>query len=218
MLERVVDALQGSHSVEEIVVVGLGSDMGMHFSRPVHHVPDQGSLIGNLVAGTDWLHERYPDEVAFISCTADIPTITPAIVDALVESCRPFDRATYYNMITRDVMERRFPHSNRTFVKLKGYEIAGGDLNIARFDIVRNNEPLLRALTNARKHAWRIASVVGLRMIIKLLLRQIGPKEIEEETGRILGNRAKIILSPYAELGMDADKPAQVELLRKEFM
>lgn len=218
MLERVIDALQGSQTVEDIVVVGLGSDMDMSFARPVIHVPDQGSMAGNLIAGADWLHQHYPDEVGFLTCTADIPAITPQIVDAFVDSCRPFDRAAYYNMITRDVMEARFPHSRRTFVKLKGQEVAGGDMNIARFDVLHNNYELLQALTNARKHAWRLASIVGLRMIIKLLLRQVSPADIENETERILGRRAKVFLSPHAELGMDADKPEQVELLRKEFV
>jgi hypothetical protein len=115
-------------------------------------------------------------------------------------------------------MESRFPHSKRTFVKLKGQEIAGGDMNVVRFDIVQNNHDLLQALTNARKHAWRLARIVGWRMILKLLLRQISPSDIEDESERILGRRVKIFLSPYAELGMDADKPEQVELLRKEFM
>jgi molybdopterin-guanine dinucleotide biosynthesis protein A len=218
MLERVVDALQASQIVEDVVVIGLGSDMGMSFARPVTHLPDQGSLPGNLIVGADWLHEHYPDEIVFLLCTADIPTITPEIVDAFVESCRPFDRATYYNMVTREVMEARFPHSKRTFVKLKDQEIAGGDMNVVRFDIVHENYELLQALTNARKHAWQLASIVGFRMIIKLLLRQLTPTDIEDETERILGRRAKIFLSPYAELGMDADKPGQVELLRKEFM
>jgi molybdopterin-guanine dinucleotide biosynthesis protein A len=217
MLERVVDALQASNSVADIVVVGLGSDMGMAFARPVIHVPDQGSMAGNLIAGADCLHQGYPDEVAFLICTADIPTITAPIIDAFIESCRPFDRAAYYNMISREVMEARFPHSNRTFVKLKGQEIAGGDLNVVRFDVLQDNHQLLQALADARKHAWRLASLVGWRMIIKLLLRQLSPSDIEAETERILGRRAKIFLSPYAELGMDADKPEQVELLRKEF-
>ena len=218
MLERVVDALQASDSVTDIVVVGLGSDLDMRFARPVVHLPDQGSLPGNLIAGAGWLGEHYPDEVAFLLCTADIPTITPEIVDGFVESCRPFDWAAYYNMITREVMESRFPHSKRTFVKLKGQEIAGGDMNVVRFDIVQNNYELLQALTNARKHAWRLARIVGWRMILKLLLRQISPSDIEDESERILGRRVKIFLSPFAELGMDADKPEQVELLRKEFM
>ena len=43
-LERVVDALQDSKYVEDIVVVGLGDDMGQTFKRPVHHVPDPPSL------------------------------------------------------------------------------------------------------------------------------------------------------------------------------
>ena len=218
MLERVIDALQGAQSVAEIVVIGLGSDMGMHFARPVTHLPDQGSLAGNVMAGCHWLHEQYPDEVAFLSCTADIPTLTAVMVDEFIERCRPFDHSIYYNMVTREVMEARFPHSKRTFTKLKGLEIAGGDLHIARFDVILANYELLLALTNARKHAWKLAKVAGIRLIIKLILQQLSLTDIEDETERILGKRAKILLSPHAELGMDGDKPGQIDLLRKEFV
>ncbi|MCB8945121.1 MAG: NTP transferase domain-containing protein [Ardenticatenaceae bacterium] len=219
MLERVVDALQGSRAIDEIVVVGLGSDMGMHFARPVAHVPDHGSLAGNIIAGADWLREHHPDETVFVFCSADIPTLTAAIVDAFVDGCRPFDQGIYYSIVTREVMEARFPHSHRTFTKLKGgLEFAGGDLHIIRLDALRDNYELLNTLTNVRKHAWKIARVAGLRLIVRLLLRQLTIPEMEAEAKRIAGFTAKIVLSQHAELGMDADKPGQVELLRKEFM
>ena len=218
MLERVVDALQGAHSIQEIVVVGLGSDMGMTFARPVAHLPDTGSLAGNILAGSQWLSEQYPTESAFVFCSADIPTITPAIVDEFVESCRPFTHDGYYTFVTREVMEARFPRSQRTFTKLKDVEIAGGDLHLTHFEVIRRNEDVLQAATNARKHAWKIAKIVGWKLIAKLLLRQLSFHEMQAEASRIVGGHVACVLSPHAELGMDADKPEQVELLRQEFI
>ena len=89
MLERVVDALQSSRQVEEIVVVGLGSDMGQTFKRPVHHLPGQGSLIANTIAGINWVLQRKPDTQAVLASSADIPLLTGEIVDAIIEMCQP---------------------------------------------------------------------------------------------------------------------------------
>lgn len=216
MLERVVDAMQGSEYVEEVVVVGLGSDMGMTFQRPVHHLPDHGSLVANIVAGLNWVRQGKPDTKAVLGASADIPLITSSMVDRLIDMCRPFDAGVYYTYATRDTMEKRFPHSNRTFVKLKGVEIAGGDLGIMNPATIDNNEDLFEALSNARKHAWKIARVVGIGLLLRFLLRRIGPQEIEQEAARVLGVPVKTINLPFAEMAMDADKPHQVEMLRAE--
>lgn len=216
MLERVVDALQASSQIEEIVVVGLGSDMGQTFQRPVHHLPNQGSLIGNALAGIDWVLQRKPDTQAVLVSSADIPLLTGPIVDAVIEMCRPFDHGLYYHFITKEAMETRFPGSKRTFTKLKGVEVAGGDLGIIHPAVMTENAALWEALSNARKHAWQIAHQVGILVLLKLLTRQLSIADIEQLAERLTGFPAKVVLNPYAEAGMDGDKPHQIELLRAE--
>lgn len=216
MLERVIDALQDSHYIDDIVVVGLGSDMGMSFKRPVHHIPDQGNLIGNGLAGFRWLCERKSGIGHILFSSADVPQITGAIVDQFMQSCEPFDRYMYYNFVTKEVMETRFPDSRRTFVKLKGAQVAGGDMAIMHADLLETHIELWQALSQGRKHAWQLARVVGFRFLVKFLLRQIGFAEIEETAARILARPVQIIVNPNAEIAMDADKPYQVDLLRSD--
>jgi molybdopterin-guanine dinucleotide biosynthesis protein A len=218
MLERVVDALQASRYVEDVVVVGLGSDMGMSFQRPVYHLSDHGGMVSNVLAGIQWIEENRPGAERLLACSADIPLLTGAIIDDFVERCRPWDKAIYYNFVTREVMEKRFPGSRRTFVKLKGLEIAGGDVMIGHVSLGRGHRELWEALTSARKHAWQLARVVGLRMLLKFLFRQVSIRDIEETIGRLVNQPASVILNPYAEIAMDVDKPYQVELARKELM
>ncbi len=216
MLERVVDALQSSRQVEEIVVVGLGSDMGQTFKRPVHHLPGQGSLIANTIAGINWVLQRKPDTQAVLASSADIPLLTGEIVDAIIEMCQPFDFGVYYNFVTRETMEARFPGSKRTFTKLKGVQVAGGDLGIIQPEVITDNPALWDAMSNARKHAWQIAREVGIMVLLKLLTRQLSIVDIEQLATRLTGKPAKVLLNPYAEMGMDGDKPHQIELLRAE--
>jgi len=216
MLERVVDALQSSYSIEDIVVVGLGSDIGMHFRRPVHHLPDQNNLVANALAGVNWLRQQKPETKVLFLCSADIPTLTGDIVDRFIELCRPFDRAIYYSFATQATIETRFPNSKRTFVKLKDLNIAGGDVALIHADLADSHHELWQAMTNARKHAWRLARIVGLRMLLKFLFRRVSLADIETTAERLINQPAKVVLSPYAELAMDADKPQQVDLLRED--
>lgn len=216
MLERVIDALQSAASVDNIVVVGLGGDLGMTFKRPVHHLPDQGGMISNVLAGINWLRAQNPDLGMIVLSSADVPLLTGEIVDQFVQACAPYDCAIYYNFVDKETMEKRFPHSNRTFVKLKDTQIAGGDILLAHASLADHNRALWDALTNARKHAWQLARIVGLRFLVKFLFRRVTLRDIEEAAARIIGRPAHIILSPYAELAMDVDKPHQLEMLRAE--
>lgn len=217
MLERVMDALQSSDSVERIVVVGLGDDLGMQFQRPVdQHLPDHGSMVANVLAGVDWLRQDKPDIDKVLFCTSDIPTITGPIVDDYVDRCRPFDSGVYYILVTKEAMEARFPDSNRTYVKFKGVDGAGGDMAVALVAVADSNEELWETLTNARKHAWKLARIVGFSTLIKYLTRQLSLDEVERKGASIIDYPVQIVIDPAAELAMDADKPEQVDLLRAE--
>lgn len=216
MLERVVDALQNAKTVGEIVVVGLGSDTGMTFQKPVYHVTDHGSLLKNVLAGVAKLRELHPETNLMLICSADIPTLTPAIVDEFIEKCAPYEKGIVYNFVDKPTMETRFPHSNRTYVKLKDALVAGGDMTLVQADLTDSNRDIWEALTNARKHAWQLARIIGVRFMVKFLLRQLSFADIEAVTERITGRPAQTMLNPHAEIAMDADKPEQVLLLRAD--
>jgi GTP:adenosylcobinamide-phosphate guanylyltransferase len=215
MLERVVDALQGSRHVDEIVVVGLGHDHGQQFRRPVHHVPDNGGLFSNVLAGINWVRQNREPAGHVLICSGDVPAITADHIDDHIQACQPLDKAIYYTFATRQVIEERFPHSNRTYVKLKGLEIAGGDLVIADPTVADHNQELWNALAEGRKHAWKLARTVGFYFLLKLLLRQLRLEDIENKAASIIGRPTKVIMTPHAELAMDVDKPRQVEMLRQ---
>ncbi len=221
MLERVVDALYASAYVDEILVVGIEAEAaaraGLEFSRPVNFLPDQGHMIANITRGMAWFRQNRPDAEVILGCSGDIPTITGQVVDTFIEACRPWDAGIYYNFVTRGKLESRFPESKRTYSKLNGYEVAGGDMVIARIEMVEKNRELIETLSNARKQPWRVASVVGLGTLLKFLLRRITFAEIEAIAERITGFPARLILDCPPELAMDADKPFQVDLLRAEF-
>jgi GTP:adenosylcobinamide-phosphate guanylyltransferase len=217
MLERVVDALQSSQSIGDIVVAGLGDDSGMRFQRPVRHIPDQGRMLANVLAGINWIRERKPESRNVIICSADIPTLTGPIIDKFVESCRPFDKAVYYPFVTKETMETRFPGSRRTFVKLKGVQVAGGDVVLVHADLAATHQELWHAVSNARKHAWQLARIVGLGTLLRFLTHRLDFADIEKIGQRMIDRPVKIIISLDAELAMDADKPSQVDLLRADW-
>ena len=170
-----------------------------------------------MMAGLEWLARHRPDAQVILGCSADIPTITGRVVDEFIEACRPWDMGVYYNFVTRARLEKRFPDSKRTYSRYGNVEAAGGDMVLARIDVGLRNRPLLESLTAARKQPWRVAAVVGPRLLIKFLFHRVTFNDIEATAQRVLGSPVKIVLDGPPELAMDADKPFQVDMLRAEF-
>lgn len=213
LVHHVITALQAAKEIDDILVIGLTQEQLALESPNVYTLPDQGSLLGNGLNGMRWLMRHRGEPRHIVLCSADIPKITAEMIDKTVAMCRPLDHVLYYQFVTRPVMETRFPNSARTFVKLKGVEVAGADLMVVHTSLAEGRDALWEALVNGRKHAWKLARTVGLTFLLKFLFRRVGLADIEATAARILDAPAKIILTPFAEMGMDIDKPTHIRLL-----
>jgi molybdopterin-guanine dinucleotide biosynthesis protein A len=216
MLEHVLWALHGARQIGDIVVAGLEKEdvVGLDLPHVARFLADRGGLISNLKMAIEWMQTHRPETKIVLLCGADIPLLTNEIVDAFVDSCRPFDCMAYHSVVTRDTMESRFPNSGRTFVKLKGIEIAGGDLSLAQTRITQTDPALWEALVHGRKRAWKLARIVGPKTLLKLLFRQLSLSEVEALAGKAVDAPVRIMKSPFPELAMDVDNPRHVELVR----
>ncbi|MCO5186198.1 MAG: NTP transferase domain-containing protein [Anaerolineae bacterium] len=212
MLERIVAACQGNTHIEQVVVVGLDDDQGLTFARPVIYVPDHGSLLGNIRAGLEWQEQHGGGHV--LALTGDIPLITTAVLDDFIASATvPLPMITY-RFVTRATVEAQFPNSQRTFTRLRDAVVTQADVFILHTDLLHTNQPLWEALIAARKQPWRIARVVGLKTLLKLLLRRLAMADLEETAQRLLDAPVSVGLIPHAALAMDVDKPHHLQVVR----
>lgn len=219
MLQYILDALDTATTIDEMIIVGLPESAytAVTATKPLHFLPDHGSVIGNVKAGLEWIRAKRPQEAEALICSADVPNIKGYMVDELVAMCEPFDYGYYYTVATPEIIEARYPSSQRTYTKLAhGVEIAGGDVFVAQIAMLDTSVELWESLTNARKHAWKIARVVGFWTLLKLITRRLSIEDAVATGSRILGKPVKVIFLPYAELAMDADKPHQIELLAQK--
>ena len=136
------------------------------------------------------------------------------MVDWLVNLVQKSDGNVFYNAITRQVMESRYPGSHRTYVHLKDYEVCGGDMNALRLSVLDTENPMWKRLVEARKSPLKQASIIGYDILLSLLLRRLTLPQAEKRVSLRLGIQGRAILCPYAEVGMDVDKPHQLELMQ----
>lgn len=216
MIQWVLDALSDSTTVERVVVVGLTQDSGVVCSKEMTFVPGAESMLHNIRAGVQRVLELNLQAQHTLAVSSDIPAITGEMVDWVVDTAMETDHDIYYNVITRQVMEARYPTSKRSYTRLKDLEVCGGDMNVIRARTVTDNEELWERILAARKNVLKQAALVGFDTLLLLLLGQLSVERGIKRVCKRLNITGRVLHCPYAEVGMDVDKPHQLEILRSE--
>jgi hypothetical protein len=113
-------------------------------------------------------------------------------------------------------MEARFPGSARTFTKLKGIQLCGGDMNIASLHALLSEGGFWQKMADARKSPLRQAALVGFDTLLVVLLRLETMDQVAARVCRNLGIQGRGLLCPYPELAMDVDKDHHLEVVRRD--
>jgi len=214
MVQWCLDALSGAKDIEHVIVMGLEADSGVSCSKPLTFMSNQGSMLENILGGIKKVLEINPDAHHALMVSSDIPGITAEMVDWVVETCLQTDDDVYYNVIKREVMEARYPGSKRSFTRLKDVEICGGDMNVVRTMTVNEHRDTWDRIIESRKSAAKQASLIGFDTLILFLLHAITLEGAVKKVCKRLNLKGRAILCPYAEVGMDVDKPHQLEMMR----
>jgi GTP:adenosylcobinamide-phosphate guanylyltransferase len=213
MIQWVFDALDQAETVGQIVVIGLDPTDEVHCKKAVAFLPNQGSMLENVRAGIIKVLELNPASRHTLAVSSDIPAITAEAVNWTVNTAMQSDLDLYYNVITRQVMEEKFPNSRRSYTRLKDVEVCGGDMNVLRTMTVTANDELWQRIIAARKNVLKQAALLGYDTLILLMLRLVTLEGAVKKVTRRINLTGQAILCPYAEIGMDVDKPHQLELV-----
>jgi GTP:adenosylcobinamide-phosphate guanylyltransferase len=217
MLQWVLDALEDAETINRVVVVGC-EDLGIEIqgTKVVSFQPDGNDMIDSFKSGADAILEINPaaDRVAVVS--SDIPLITPESINWVINKSLESDQEIYYTVIDQATMEGKYPGSSRSYTGLKDMNVCGGDLGVIKLDLYTKKKDFWGKITRARKSVLRMAAVIGIDILLLLFLRRLTLDETVNKVTRRLNITGKGLLCPHAEIGMDIDKPYQLELAQRE--
>lgn len=216
MIQWVLDALDGASSIDQVVIVGLPPDTGVTCPKIAAYVPNRGGMLENLRAGAEKALELNPTVQHVLVVSSDIPAITSEMVNWAVDTSVETDADVYYNVIPRQVMESSYPTSNRSFLRLKDVEVCGGDMNVIRARKVLTNDEMWERIVASRKNVFKQVALIGYDTLFLIFLRLITLDQAAKRVSERLNLKGRPIVCPYAEIGMDIDKPHQLEILRAE--
>jgi len=216
MIQWVLDALGSSRHVDNIIIVGLSAKNELACKKPLYYLSNQGRMLANVVSGVNKTLELDKKSKYVLVVSSDIPALKPEMVDWLVETCMETRDDLYYGICTREVMEKRFPGSNRTYTRLKGIELCGADINITHVRMATEHLDMWESLIGTRKSPLRQAGIIGLGTLWQVFTRSITLEDLVEKVSRRIGIKGRAIVWEHAEPCMDVDKPHQLELLRND--
>lgn len=208
MLSYVLQALEQLPEVSRIIVVGPEDGLSAYANERVIITSPGDGLLANVQIGLSHSQTEY-----VLVATSDIPLITSERVQEFTKGAIELDADFVYAVSAKEQCLNKYPEVQRTYVKLKGATLTGGNLFFVKKSIVGGTWPVVEKMIKYRKSPIKMASFFGIGFLLRIFLGLAGVPEIEEYVSNLLGIKCRAILSA-PEIGIDVDKPQDLELAR----
>jgi len=215
MVEYVIEALQKSSLVEEIILIIpkniIREEVKKNISATV--IEDSGdSLVQTAVNSLKYIP---PDTQRLLLVMADLPLLTAGAVDDFVRRCYETDGEYYYSILRKEDMGEKFPDARNTYIKLKDGVFCGGGLVMLKPEICdKYRTELMDKITQERKNPLEMARMLGATTLLKIATGQATRKDLEKRTSELFKCKTVSIITPYTEIGINVDRPGELELVR----
>ncbi|MDD2372238.1 MAG: nucleotidyltransferase family protein [Syntrophomonadaceae bacterium] len=216
MIYYVYQALRQSPAIRNIVISGPTEALRNIFigQDRLFFVSGGQNAIESFAHGVELLREKGISEQILIM-PSDIPFITIDAINDFINQAEQYDAEFYYPVTRKEVNEARFPGVSRTYVKLRDGIFTGGNLFILRSELFDQVLEIALKLVERRKNPLAMAKLFGFGLVWKYIIRRLNINAVEKRFYQTLGIKGKAIISPYAEVGVDVDKPSDLELAQK---
>lgn len=209
MVRYVLRALQASSRVDQVILVAPPGFPDQ--PEADQRIEADRDLPGNILAGLEHCNNA---EFALI-VTADVPFLSPEAVDDFIKVSLEREADCCYAGISKEACDQRFPGMRRTYLHTQSGSFTGGNVVLQRVSAFPRQADMVREAYLRRKSPAFLARLIGWQNLLKFFLRRLTPKDIEESASRLLGVQCRLIVTPWAELGTDIDKPDDLVLARQ---
>jgi molybdopterin-guanine dinucleotide biosynthesis protein A len=208
MVRYVLRALREAETVSRIVLVAPAGFPPQAEADEL--VAGDGSLVENIRAGL----AACPGAECVLLVTADVPFLRPESVDDYVRTCEAAEIDCGYAAIPKSACQRQFPGTQRTYLPTgEGY--TGGNVVFQRVATFERQAATLERAYRTRKNPLSLAAIIGLGNMLKLVTGRLQVDDISRAASRLMGVRARLIVTEHADLGTDVDKPEDLHLARE---
>jgi len=211
MVTYVLDALKAVPMIGTIYLVGPEEALSRYAGPKVVLVEPGDGLLENVRKGL-----AATSTECVLVCASDIPLVTPEIVDDLLKRSLESGADFCYPASSKDDCDRAFPGVKRTYVTLREGTFTGGNMFFVRKSSVERAWPMAEKMIEYRKSPVKMVAVLGPGFLLRFALKTLSVAELERKVGGLLNLRPKAILNVSPEVGVDVDKPSDLELCRRK--
>lgn len=211
MLDYMVDALLEAGCSPIVVVT---SEAALDDVRDVVRdralvVAAQGDRVTDtLLAGlAEVPHARF-----VLVATGDLPLLTPQSVRHFVSEAVGSGAELCYSIIRREDLTGAYNTGRRTFIRLREGQFTGGNLFLFSSEFAHRAIGIMEKAYAGRKTPLVLARLLGVGLVIRFLLGWLDLPTIVRRAEHMLDCKAKVVISPYPEVGFDMDKPRDIEV------
>jgi CTP:molybdopterin cytidylyltransferase MocA len=209
MLSRVARTLLASPSIARILVVAqqpdalFVGDCAWMAGEPRIATGLSGAGIATSVAA---IAGSAAAPWPVLATTADHPLLTPEIVEAMLAGAGEADVAV--GVVGSRVLLAAYPDNRRTWLKFADDGWTGANLFALRTPAATQALAAWSAVEQDRKKALKLVWHFGAFLAIRAFTRTITLGGAMKRAGRRLGFEARPVALPFAEAGIDVDKPS----------
>lgn len=143
--------------------------------------------------------------------TADNVLMSHAMIDHFLGAAVPYDVAAA--AVEREILLKRYPQSQRTWLKFKRGWWSGANLFWFGGPQVKPLLDIWRGVEQDRKKGWKIIASFGPALLLGAAFRLLTGPDAVARAGKKLGLNAALVPMPQAEACIDVDKVSDVDLV-----
>lgn len=204
VIERLIDALKIGR-INRIMLAGAEYG-GLEHAPAGADLPETSALAAEALAEDK--------DILFVS--GDLPLLTPAAVNDFLSRCERIPGGKlYYPVIPKDAVLDKYPGAERTYGTVTDGIFTGGNIMLLDPSVIPAGLKKAKEIFLLRKSPFALCTWLGWSFIFKVLFHRLSAKAIEDRVTGILGFPCRTIVSDFAEIGMDMDKPQDFYLAAK---
>ncbi|NIJ08955.1 GTP:adenosylcobinamide-phosphate guanylyltransferase [Sphingomonas vulcanisoli] len=209
MLSRVAKTLLGTPGIDRIVV--LAQEPEALFTGDCAWLADEPKVTtarstSGIAASVAALAGSAATPFPVLLTTADHPLLTPAMVEAAMAGLGDADVGV--GMVAASTLLAAYPDNKRTWLRFRGEAWTGANLFALGTPKAKLALEAWSAVERDRKKALKLLWHFGPLLAIRAATRTITLAGALAQASKRLGFRAVPIALPFAEAGIDIDKPS----------
>lgn len=217
MVLRVLDALERSGMVKDIVLAGPPADLLSHCPELVQRI-EGGSVrwLPNLDSpslSAEAAIETVSNSTPVLLTTADHALLTPDIVRSFVSSSLQTRADATVGLVDYERVAAAFPGVRRTVTRLRDGGFCGCNLYMLLTSAGRTLVPYWKNVEQSRKRPARlIAGLLGPAALIAYVSRRLTMEGALAAISGKLRLTVKPVVLPFANAGVDVDNADDLQL------